>query len=141
MPTSRPLPVLCPERVRQVPRSFAWIDTRLRSQGFLELMRPAEIGLYLFLALAADKQGLSCWRLDRVERAMPCFDMVALRLAREELIRWNLLAYQPWHRNADDGSYQLLSVSAMYCPASAARAAELFRFRRGEPCVSPWVTP
>jgi hypothetical protein len=98
--------------VRRVPRSFAWIDTRLRSDGFLELMRPAEIGLYLFLALAADERGLSCWRMDRIERALPCFDLVSLRQARQELLHWNLLAYQPWHSSAVDGSYQLLAVPA-----------------------------
>ena len=110
MPTTRPLPVLFPERVRQVPRSFAWIDTRLRSEGFLELMRPAEIGMYLFLVLAGDKQGLSCWRLDRIERALPCFNLASLRQARQELVRLNLLAYQPWFRSAVDGSYQLLAI-------------------------------
>ncbi len=112
MPTSRPLPVLCPERVRQVPRSFAWIDTRLRSEGFLELMRPAEIGMYLFMALAADKQGLSCWRMDRIERALPCFKLASLQQARQELVRLKLLAYKPWHHNAVDGCYQLLAVPA-----------------------------
>ena len=66
MPTSRPLPVLRPDRLRRIPRSFAWLDHRLRS-GLLAALTPEEIALYLFLALASDSQGLSCWRLDRIE--------------------------------------------------------------------------
>ena len=73
MPTKKPLPVVVPDRVRRPPRSFASIDHRLRSSGRLAMLDPPEIGLYLFLVLAADKDGLSCWRLDRIEREMPCF--------------------------------------------------------------------
>jgi len=118
MPTSRPLPVLRPEALRRIPRSFAWIDTRLRSAGFLELLRPEEIGLYLFLALAADNQGLSCYRLERIERAVPCFDLLALRKARDGLTRLNLLAYRPWFAAAVDGSYQLLALPPTSPPAA-----------------------
>ena len=110
MPTSRPLPVLSPQRVRQVSRSFAWLDHGLRSDAFLSSLRPEEIGLYLFLALAADKQGLSCWRLERIERALPCFDAAALHRAREGLMRLDLLAFRPWFEGARDGSYQLLAL-------------------------------
>jgi hypothetical protein len=110
MPTSRPLPILRPDAVRRVPRSFAWLDTRLRGGGFLEQMQPEDVGLYLFLALAADAQGLSCWRLERVARTLPCFELHALRKARDSLQRLNLLAYRPWHPAAVDGSYQLLAV-------------------------------
>ena len=112
MPTSRPLPVLCPERTRHIPRSFAWIDHRLRSTGVLQDMTLDDIGLYLFLTLASDKQGLSCWRLDRVEREMPGLAMTALKGARQRLIELQLLAYQPWHHGAIDGCYQLLSIPA-----------------------------
>jgi hypothetical protein len=110
MPLSKPLPVLSPERVRRVPRSFAWIDHRLRSEGILERLRPEEIGLYLFLALAADRQGLSCWRLDRIQRAIPCFDRQTLWDARKRLCEHDLIAYRPWRPGDADGSYQMLSV-------------------------------
>ncbi len=110
MPTSRPLPVLCPERLRHLPASFAWIDHRLRSHGFLQRMSSDEVGLYLFLALAADREGLSCWRLDRIERELMCVDVPSLREAREGLVRMKLLAYRPWFPKARDGSYQVLSV-------------------------------
>jgi hypothetical protein len=109
MPTKRPLPVLVPERLRRVPRSFAWIDHRLRSGGFLETLTAEEIALYLFLALAADRQGLSCWRLDRVERQIP-FDVAALKRARDGLVAKDLIAFRPWGPRSIDGSYQVLSL-------------------------------
>lgn len=110
MPTSKPLPVLSPERVRKPPPSFAWIDHRLRSSGLLSLLDPPEIGLYLFLALAADKEGLSCWRIDRIEREMPCFDRGALWQARDRLLQLDLVAFRPWRASDPDGVYQVLSV-------------------------------
>jgi hypothetical protein len=111
MPTSRPLPVLRPDRLRCPPRSFAWLDHRLRSGGFLSRLTPEELSLYCFLALAADAQGLSCWRLDRIERELP-LDVPTLHSAREGLMRANLLAFQPWRAQGRDGSYQLLALPA-----------------------------
>ena len=40
MPLKKPLPLLVPPRIRRVPHSFAWIDHRLRSEGFLERLPP-----------------------------------------------------------------------------------------------------
>lgn len=113
MTLKKPLPVLVPQRVRQVPPSFAWIDHRIRSEGFLERLEPADIGLYLFLTLAADRHGLSCWRLDRIERALPCFDRHALWDARTRLSKLNLIAYRSWSENTPDGCYQVLSVQRL----------------------------
>lgn len=116
MPLKKPLPLLTPQRIRKIPPSFAWIDHRLRSEGFLERLRPEDIGLYLFLALAADRNGLSCWRLDRIQRAMPCFDRHALWDARRRLAELDLLTYHPWRRDEPDGCYQLLSVQRLENP-------------------------
>lgn len=110
MPLKKPLPVLEPERLRRIPRSFAWIDHRLRSEGWLKKFQPADIAMYLFLALAADRNGLSCWRLDRIERDIPCFDRHALWDARKRLARFGLIAYRPWRDGDPDGAYQLLAV-------------------------------
>jgi hypothetical protein len=112
MPTKRPLPVLLPERLRKIPRSFAWIDHRLRSGGCLASMTAEEAALYLFLALAADRQGLSCWRLDRMERDLP-FEVADLKQARERLIAGDLVAFRPWGPRSVDGSYQVLSLSGV----------------------------
>jgi hypothetical protein len=110
MPLKKPLPALLPDRLRPIPRSFAWIDHRLRSEGFLKRLRPEDVGLYLFLALAADRNGLSCWRLDRIERDLPCFDRQTLWDARSRLAQLNLIAYRPWREGSPDGCYQLLAL-------------------------------
>jgi len=110
MPLKKPLPLLVPQRVRNVPRSFAWIDHRLRSEGFLPRLRPEDLGLYLFLVLAADQRGLSCWRLDRIEKALSSFDRHALWEARSRLAALDLIAYRPWRHGDPDGCYQVLSV-------------------------------
>jgi hypothetical protein len=118
MPLKKPLPLLVPERIRTIPRSFAWIDHRLRSEGILPRLRPEDLGLYLFLALAADQRGLSCWRLDRVEKSLPFFDRHALWDARSKLVELDLVAYRPWRSDDPDGCYQLLSVQSVPDPVS-----------------------
>ena len=110
MPLKKPLPLLVPQRVRTIPPSFAWIDHRLRSEGILPRLRPEDLGLYLFLALAADQQGLSCWRLDRIAKTVPCFDRHTLWDARTRLSELDLIAYRPWRIGEPDGCYQVLSV-------------------------------
>lgn len=117
MPTSRPLPVLRADRLRRPPRSFAWLDHRLRSGGFLERLDGGEIALYAFLALAADAQGLSCWRLDRIERQLP-LDLAALHRARGELVQKDLVAFRSWSPGSTDGVYQVLELPP---PASELR--------------------
>jgi hypothetical protein len=111
MPTTRPLPVLRPERLRRIPPSFAWLDHRLRAGGVLAQLTTDEIALYCFLALAADAQGLSCWRLERIERELP-LDVAALHRARDGLLRADLIAFRPWHAHCLDGSYQVLALPA-----------------------------
>lgn len=137
MPLSKPLPVLVPDRIRRVPRSFAWIDHRLRSDGILERLRPEDLGLYLFLTLAADRNGLSCWRLDRVERALPCFERHALWDARKRLAELDLIAYRPWRAGDADGSYQVLSVQRPQNSLSPELQEALDKVFRHLPSASP----
>ena len=53
-------PVL-PDRVRTLPRHFAWADHRLRDR--LLGLTPVEIALLFFLHLVADRNGCSFWAL------------------------------------------------------------------------------
>jgi hypothetical protein len=128
MPTRRKLPVLDPTRLRRPPRSFAWIDHRLRSAGFLEEMESADFGLYLFLILAADRDGLSCWRLDIMERTMPCFDRAALRKARDRLCQLGLITFVPWRTGDPDGSYQVLALPEKVQASPAGMQLSLLEF-------------
>jgi len=110
MPLKKPLVPVIPSCIRKVPRHFAWLDHRLRSEKWIEDFQPEEFALYLFLVLAADQHGLSCWRLDVIEKAMPAFQTHQLCKAREELIRKRLIAFRPWNLGDPDGTYQLLPV-------------------------------
>ncbi len=110
MPLKKPLTPVVPQLIRKMPPSFAWVDHRLRTRQFLVDFEPEEFALYFFLSLAADQQGLSCWRLDVIERAMPVFRFHQLRQAREQLFQKRLLAFRAWNLNDPDGTYQLLPV-------------------------------
>jgi hypothetical protein len=72
-------------------------------------MSSDDIALYAFLVLAADRDGLSCWRLDRMERELP-LDGTALVTARRRLIEAGLIAFRPWSARSRDGTYQVLSI-------------------------------
>ena len=113
MPLRKPLKPVVPNLVRKMPHSFAWIDHGLRTRQFLHEFEPEEFALYLFLSLAADDQGLSCWRLDVMEKTMPALRFHQLRKARENLVRLRLLAFKPWNQNDPDGIYQLLPVPSV----------------------------
>ena len=117
MPMSRPLSVLEPLRLRFLPPSFAWIDRRLRQHGLLAALSADEIALYVFLVLAADREGLSCWRVDRMERELP-MESAAIVRARRRLVDKELIAFRPWGRRGVDGSYQVLSIKLIATPAA-----------------------
>ena len=48
--------VLCPERLRQVPHRFSWIDQRLVRDGHIARCGPQALALYLLLVTVADAQ-------------------------------------------------------------------------------------
>jgi hypothetical protein len=85
--------VLCPERIRQIPAQFSWVDHRLIRERHIERCDPPAAALYLFLVTVADAQGLSYYSDAALVR---CLSMTAVRLsqARGDLIRVGLIAYQ-----------------------------------------------
>lgn len=85
--------LLCPERVRQLPAQFSWVDQRLARHRFFE-HAPAEAwALYLFLLTVADAQGLSYYA-ERTLCQRLGFEPAVLTRARGYLIRLGLIAYQ-----------------------------------------------
>jgi len=48
-----------PKNVRRIKGSFAWIDHRLLRNGYLSVITHPDLALYLFLVLAADRNGVS----------------------------------------------------------------------------------
>ena len=85
--------VLCPERLRQIPAQFSWVDHRLVRDRYIERCDPPALALYLFLVTVGDEQGLSYYSDATLVRRL---SMTAARLsqARSDLVRIGLIAYQ-----------------------------------------------
>lgn len=98
-----------PQRVRRIEKSFAWIDHRLLRNGYLSVMSHHDQGLYLFLVLAADRHGVSFYRKEKICDVLglhwPDFEV-----ARDRLIDFGLIAFQPYHAMTPNGYYQVLGV-------------------------------
>jgi hypothetical protein len=98
-----------PQRVRRIDGSFGWVDHRLLRNGFLAVMTHAEQSLYLFLALAADRYGVSFYRQEKIGDLLGLDDQ-AFTVARDRLIELGLLAFEPYSVTSPNGFYQLLPV-------------------------------
>jgi hypothetical protein len=85
--------LLCPERQRQLPSQFSWIDQRLARHRWFEQASAAAWALYLFLLTVADAQGLSYYA-DRTLCQRLGWSPSALSAAREELLGLGLIAYR-----------------------------------------------
>ncbi len=58
--------MLCPNRVRRITGSFAFIEHRFLRDGFSESLSHRELLLYVFLVLVADRNGVSYYRYDKI---------------------------------------------------------------------------
>jgi len=86
--------LLCPQRLRQVPRQFSWIDQRLVRDGHISRCGGVQaLGLYLLLVTVADSQGLSYYS-DKTAARLVGLSEVDLRQARANLVNAGLIAYQ-----------------------------------------------
>jgi hypothetical protein len=98
-----------PQRLRRITTSFAWIDHRLVRNGYLAVMTQQDQSLYLFLALAADRHGVSFYRKEKICDLLG-LDFSAFQVARDRLITLGLLAFAPYSALTVNGFYQLLSI-------------------------------
>jgi hypothetical protein len=94
--------LLRPDRQRQVPPSFSWVDHRLIRQRLLNPCDHAAWALYLFLITVGDVQGLSYYSDAAIGRHLK-MDLLQLAAARQQLQRADLIAYRK-------PLYQVLSV-------------------------------
>ncbi|MDX2504206.1 MAG: hypothetical protein QNL62_06995 [Gammaproteobacteria bacterium] len=82
-----------PERLRQIPPRFSWIDHRLVREHYIERCSTDALALYLFLLTVADPKGLSYYSpLSLMKRLK--MDASCLAQVRSELIQAHLIAYQ-----------------------------------------------
>jgi hypothetical protein len=85
--------LLRPQRLRQIPASFSWVDHRLVRHDYLPRADHSAWALYLFLVTVADAQGLSYYSDRSVGRHLK-MDSVQLSAARQQLVQADLIAYQ-----------------------------------------------
>ena len=84
---------LRPDRLRQIPPSFSWVDHRLVRHQHLRRADPSAWALYLFLVTVADVHGLSFYSDAAIARHLN-LDAVTLAAARQQLVHADLLAYR-----------------------------------------------
>ena len=85
--------LLCPEKARQVPEQFSWLDHRLVRDHYIERCSHPSLALYLFLVTVGDQQGLSYYSDCSVSNRLN-MDSAILSQARNELVRAGLVAYR-----------------------------------------------
>jgi len=96
--------VICPERIRQIPAHFSWVDHRLVRERYIERCDACAAALYLFLVTVADAQGLSYYADASLARHLSMAP-ARLEMARSDLMRIGLIA---WRRPI----YQVLALDA-----------------------------
>ena len=87
------------------------MDHRLIREGYLQVMTHEDLALYVFLVLAADCNGVSFYRKEKI-----C-DIVSLsfnefEIARDRLMDMNLIAFEPYSVITPNGFYQVLPIQA-----------------------------
>jgi hypothetical protein len=98
-----------PQNIRKIKHSFAWIDHRVMRDGYLSIMTHEDVMLYLFLILAADQNGVSFYRKEKI-----C-DILSLKfnqfeIAKDRLMNMKLIAFEPYSVLSPNGHYQVLPI-------------------------------
>jgi hypothetical protein len=99
-----------PDRVRQVPPSFNWVDHRLVRDNHIDRCDCTSLALYLFLVTVSDVQGLSYYSDTAIGRRLK-IDSLQLSSARRQLEKAGLIAFRK-------PLYQVLSLDPATMPMS-----------------------
>lgn len=108
-------PIL-PQRLRQVPKQFSWVDHRLVREHHIDRCSHPAAALYLFLVTVGDAKGMSYYG-DKTLTQRLNMDPYTLDKARENLIAIGLVAFKK-------PLYQVLSLSAPQKPSRRQNMAE-----------------
>ena len=93
---------LCPQRIRKITSSFAFIEHRFLRDGFWSTLDQHQLLLYVFLILVADRNGLSYYSYDKICTLLKIAvdDYI---VARDALIEKDLIGF-------DGHLFQVLSL-------------------------------
>lgn len=103
--------ILCPQRIRKITGSFAFIEHRFLQRGYWGRLSHHELLLYVFLVLAADRLGMSYYSYDRIVSLLR-FSVEEYIEARDRLIEADLIAF-------DGQLFQVLSLPEKLPPVSS----------------------
>ena len=106
-------PIPRPDRLRSHSSSFGWVDHRLLRGGHLAGLSVEAMACYLFLVLAADRNGISYYRIESTAKHLGYLDFSAIHGARDELQSADLVAFQPFAQHDPNGFTQVLSLDGM----------------------------
>lgn len=110
--------ILNPDRIRKIKGGFSFVPHRFLTGGFLAALDPSQALLYLFLVLAADRNGLSFYGYDAICNLLK-LPLEQYIQARDGLIAKDLIAF-------DGTIFQVLELPAVApCardPQAAARS-------------------
>jgi hypothetical protein len=107
--------LLRPERLRQVPEQFSWVDQALVQKHFIDRCEARSAALYLFLVTVSDAQGLSYYGASTLARRLRLSDE-QFTAARQQLIELELIAYR-------SPLYQVLALPGSVAPPRSAPRA------------------
>jgi len=94
--------ILNSARIRRIQSGFAFIEHRFLTGGFLASLSRAELLLYFFLVLAADRNGISFYCYDSICNLVG-LDLSEYLEARSGLIEKDLICFK-------DNLFQVLSL-------------------------------
>ena len=100
-----------PKKIRKIESSFAWIDHRLVRNAYLQVMTHDDMVLYLFLILAADRNGVSFYRKEKICEAIS-LDYNQFEIAKDRLVNMKLVAFEGYSVLSPNGYYQVLPIEA-----------------------------
>ncbi|MCX7177977.1 MAG: hypothetical protein NTX56_04135 [Proteobacteria bacterium] len=121
--------VLRPERLRQVPEQFSWVDQALVQRHYIDRCDARAAALYLFLITVADAQGLSYYGEATMARRLH-LSIEELVAARGQLITLELIAYHA-------PLYQVLALPGTVPRAPPGAPAEPAQARERNPSDGP----
>lgn len=98
-----------PNSIRKPVAGFGWLDARLLRDRWLPELGPDAIAVLAFLALAADRDGVSYYARDRIAVELD-IDLPRLDRALQVLLDAALVAHRPWRNGRLDGVWQILPV-------------------------------
>jgi hypothetical protein len=107
--------LLRPERLRQVPEQFSWVDQALVQQHFIDRCEARSAALYLFLVTVSDAQGLSYYGAAALAQRLHLSEE-QFAAARQQLIELELIAYR-------SPLYQVLALPGTVAAAHPTRRA------------------